>query len=742
MSKNKIVLVLALTSAMTFLSCAPQIKEKVEKKQDEVKQEIEKGPLPPIVKKVPEKKIYNGQEYNDDYAWLRDKSNPEVIKYLEAENKYTQEKMGYTETLQKNLFNEMVSKIKEDDNSVPQKKGDYLYYSRTEAGKQYRIYCRKFKSLEAKEEVLLDLNSFDKGEYLGLGAYKVSPNHKMLAYSLDTDGSEAYTLYVKNLETGAIMSDSVKNTAGSAEWSNDNKNLFYTTLDSAKRPFKLFKHTLGSNPEKDPLIYHEKDESYYLSISKTKNEAFILINSGSQVTTETRYIDATKPNDKPIVIAPRKYGIEYYVENIDSKFYILTNKNAINFRLVVAPVINPTSENWVEIVPSWDNVKIDEFQVFKDHIVLLERENGLRKLLIIDLKKIELKNIAFDEATYNVEFMPNPEFNSKEFRFSYESLTTSSSVFEYDIAKDTRKLLKQQEVLGNYNPSNYTSERVYAKATDGTMIPISLVYKKGLEKNGNNPTYLYAYGSYGVNMDPYFSSARLSLLDRGFVFAIAHIRGGGDLGRKWYEDGKFLKKKNTFTDFINSAEHLINEKYTSKDKLVISGGSAGGLLMGAVTNMRPDLFKGVIADVPFVDVINTMMDPTLPLTVIEYDEWGDPNKKEYFDYMKSYSPYDNVKVSNYPNMLVTAGLNDPRVGYWEPAKFVAKLRTMKTDKNLLMLKTNMGAGHGGASGRYDYLKDTAFEYAFALRVTGVIPSSERIDALIEKSNEENAKLEK
>jgi oligopeptidase B len=722
---NKVIANLLATFLVSssLLSCAPQVKKIVEEKKEEVKVVKKEIPLYPVPKKVPEQKNYTGETYTDDYAWLRNKENPEVIAHLEAENKHTEMMMKSTESLQDSLFKEMVARIKEDDSSVPQKIADYYYYSRTEQGKQYRIYCRKGKLATAKEEITLDLNTLVKGDFLALGDYKVSPNQKLLAYTLDNNGSEAYDLYIKNLETGELFKEVIPNTSGNIEWSSDNKTIFYSTLDAAKRPFKVFKHKLATEIEKDTLVYHEADESYYLGISKTKNGAYILLNSGSQITSEVRFINATKPDEMPKVVTKREYGVEYSVENRDNKFFIVTNKEAINFKLVVTPIDKPSAENWKEVIPAWETIKIDDFQVFKDHIVVLEREAALKKILLINLKNFESKYIEFEEPVYNVELAKNPEYTSPNLRFTYESLTTPESVFEYEFATGKKNLLKRQEVLGGYDPSNYEAERGFASSPDGVTVPISIVHKKGLEKNGNNPVYLYAYGSYGSNMDPYFSSARLSLLDRGFVFAIAHIRGGGDLGRRWYEDGKFLKKKNTFVDFISSAEYLIKENYTSKDKLVISGGSAGGLLMGAVTNMRPDLFKGVVADVPFVDVINTMMDPTLPLTVIEYDEWGNPNQKEYYDYMKSYSPYDNVKAQAYPNMLVTAGLNDPRVGYWEPAKFVAKIREMRTDKNLIMLKTNMGAGHGGASGRYDYLKDTAFEYAFALKVTGGLPET-------------------
>ncbi len=731
MKRVSVSLLSVLILAITSVGCAPTIREEVKKEPIEQKDLIQ----PPIAKKIPSQKTYNEEPYMDDYFWLRDKANPEVISYLEAENKYTDEKMKPASQFQEKLFKEMVSRIKESDSTVPEKVGSYYYYSRTEPGKQYRIYCRKYGTLDAVEEIILDCNELAAGkDYFALGVFKISPNQKYLAYSADTNGSETYTLFIKNLQTGQMLKEQISNTYDTAEWSNDNQNIFYTVLDSAARPFQVFRHKIGTEPVTDSMIYHEKDEAYYLTISKTKNKSYILLNSGSQITTEVRFLSADKPFGTFKVIQPRRYGIEYYVENRDNKFYIMTNDNAPNFKVMLTPVDFPDKVYWKEIIPHWDNVKIDSIQAFKDYLVVLERENALKKILIINMNNFNLKYVDFDEPVYNAELAHNPEYDSDILRFNYESMVTPQSVYDYDMKSNTRQMLKQREVLGGYDPQKYTSERVYAKASDGTRVPVSLVYKKGLIKDGNNPLHLYAYGSYGVSSDPDFDSTRFSLLDRGFVFGLAHIRGGGDMGRQWYLDGKFMKKKNTFNDFIAVSEHLVNEKYTSKDKLVISGGSAGGMLMGAVTNMRPDLFKAVIAEVPFVDVVNTMMDPTLPLTVIEYDEWGDPNKKEFYDYMKSYSPYDNVQPKNYPNMLVTGGLNDPRVGFWEPTKFVAKLRSMKTDNNLLMLKINMGAGHGGASGRYDYLKDIAFQYSFFMDRLGIKDAPEPVASPIPEAS--------
>jgi oligopeptidase B len=496
----------------------------------------------------------------------------------------------------------------------------------------------------------------------------------------------------------------------SVEWANDNKTVFYNILDEAKRPYKLYRHTLGTNPADDVLVYHEADESFFLSIGKTKSKAYLILNLGSHTTDEAHYLEADHPMGDFKVIHPRQHRMEYHVAHHDDRFLIVTNDNAKNFKLMETAVSTPSKENWKEVIPHRDSVKLDYVDAFKDHLVIYERENGLKKIRISNISDSEEHYVGFPEPVYTFQGAGNPDFNSSQLRFNYTSLITPGSVFDYDMNTRTRELKKQEEVLGGYDPSLYESERIFARASDDTMIPISLVYRKGVLKDGNNPLFLYAYGSYGSSTDPSFSSNRLSLLDRGFIFAIAHIRGGQEMGRYWYDTGKLLHKKNTFTDFIACAEHLITQKYTSSDRFVTSGGSAGGLLMGAVVNMRPDLFGVVVAKVPFVDVINTMLDPTIPLTVIEYEEWGNPNEKEYYDYMKSYSPYDNVEAKNYPNILVTAGLNDPRVQYWEPAKWTAKLRALKTDDNVLLLKTNMGTGHGGPSGRYDYLKEIAFEY--------------------------------
>lgn len=670
---------------------------------------------PPVAKKIAHYDTTFGDVRLDNYHWLRERGNPDVLKYLKEENKYTEAMMAHTKDLQETLYKEMVGRIKETDASVPVRHGDYFYYTRTEKGKQYPIHCRKKGSLDAPEEILLDENEMAKGhKFFDIGVFKVSPNHKLLAFSVDTTGSETFTIRVKNLETGEILPDEIPNTYYSLAWANDNRTFFYNTLDAAKRPFKLFKHKVGGRADQDALIYHEKDEKFFLSVKRAKSGKFIFLNLGSEVTSEVRYLDADRPDGSFKIFAPRREKIEYSVDHHGSDFYILTNEQAVNFKLMKTPVKHTAKKYWQEVIPARKTVKLEQIELFKDYLVVFERDNGLEKIRVTDLSGNKTHFVPFEEPLYAIHPTGNPEFNTRVLRFAYSSLITPESIYDYDMATGERQLMKRQEVLGGYDPANYRMERIWATAPDGVKVPMSIVYKKGLKKNGENPTYLYGYGSYGVTIEPRFSSNRFSLIDRGFVYAIAHIRGGGMLGRPWYEDGKLLKKKNTFTDFIACAEHLIKQKYTRPEKIAIAGGSAGGLLMGAVVNMRPDLFKAMIAHVPFVDVLNTMLDPTIPLTVIEYDEWGNPNIKEYYDYIKSYSPYDNVTAQNYPHMLITAGLNDPRVQYWEPAKWTAKLRATKTDQNLLILKTNMGAGHMGQSGRYDYLKEIAFDYAFIL----------------------------
>jgi oligopeptidase B len=681
-------------------------------------QNMVSGLTPPVASKTPKTDTTNGDMRIDNYFWLREKKNPAVISYLESENAYTEAFMKPTTELQQKLYTELIGRIKQTDLSVPYKLGDYYYYTRTEEGKQYAIYCRKRGSLDAKEEITLDVNDLAKGlKFMSIGAYNVSDDGNLLAYSTDSTGYRQYTLHVKDLRTGALLPDTVER-VDSIQWARDNKTLFYVTEDAVtKRSDKYFRHALGTDAYE--LLYEEKDELYDLGAYRSHDRAYIFLVSESKTTAETRYLAADKPSDALRVFLPRETDHEYFVDHRGDLFYIRTNKGAKNYRLVTAPVNDPDVKNWKEIVSGRKDVKLDNVTLFADHMVLSERAKGLQTLRVFDLRANKVHEIEFPEPVYSTGLSSNPEFNTSTVRFAYQSLTTPSSVFDYDMNTRKRVLLKQTEVLGGYNPANYTAERVYATASDGTKVPISLVYRKGLKRDGKNPMLLYAYGSYGISTDPTFSSNRVSLLDRGVVYAIAHIRGGGEMGEDWREQGRMMQKKNTFTDFIASAEHLVKEGYTSRERLAIQGGSAGGLLMGAVVNMRPDLFHVVLAQVPFVDVINTMLDASLPLTTSEYLEWGNPNEKAAYDYIKSYSPYDNIKAVAYPAMMVKVSLNDSQVPYWEGTKFVAKLRAMKTDTNPLLLRVNMGAGHGGSSGRYDALREIAFDYSFLLTQLGI-----------------------
>jgi oligopeptidase B len=680
-----------------------------------------KGDLtPPVAKIEPKIMTEFGKERIDNYYWLRDRDNPEVMKYLEAENAYTDTMMAHTKPLQETLFQEMVGRIKETDTTAATKWDDYYYYSRTLQGKQYSVECRKYQSLDAPEEVLLDGNKEAEGKsFWDLGIFATSPNHKLLALAIDTVGNERFTLRIKDLATGTLYPDKIDSVGESMQWANDNQTFFYVKTDEAWRPSRLFRHKLGEDVTKDDMVYFEKDEAFNVEIRKSKNNNYLFMKLESETSTEEHFLDANKPNGKFKVIQPRQKEVEYSVSQRGDKFYIVTNDNAKNFKLMEVPLAHPSKENWTEVIPYRKEVKLDNVEVFQDYMVLYEREGGLQRIQFRDFATGKLHPVEFQEPVYSYDPGWNPNFDSKTVRYVYTSLVTPSSVYEYDMKTHKQTLIKQDEILGGYDPNQYQEERIWATAKDGVKVPISMVYRKGMVKDGNNPLYLDGYGAYGASTDPYFSFRRLSLLDRGFIFAIAHIRGGGEMGRYWYDDGKMLHKKNTFTDFIACAEYVIQEKYTSKEKLVINGGSAGGLLIGAVVNLRPDLFKAVIADVPFVDLINTMSDPTIPLTVIEYEEWGNPGEKQYYDYMLSYSPYDNVRAQDYPNMFIEAGLNDTRVAYWEPSKWTAKLREMKTDNNRLYLHINMGAGHGGASGRYDFMREIALEYAFALDVLGM-----------------------
>jgi oligopeptidase B len=680
------------------------------------------APQAPVAKKVPRETKIHGYTLKDDYFWMREKADPEVIRHLEAENAFTEAVMAHTKALQETLYKEMLGRIKQTDLSVPSRRGAYWYYSRTEEGKQYPYMCRRKGTMEGPEEILLDLNALAEGhKYLGLGGYVVSDDANWLAYSVDTTGYRQHTLFVKDLRTGALSSEKIERT-GSIVWANDNRTIFYTTEDPvSKRSDRFWRHIVGTG--RSDLVYEETDELFDIGAGRSLDREVIFLASYAKTSREYRYLPAGRPEGTFQVIAPRQEGHEYDVDHYNGEFYITTNKGAKNFKVVRAPMSDPAEKNWNVFIAHNPAVKIESLSFFKDHLVVSERERGLNYLRVIDMSRRtdsggtsvgRSHRIETDEPDYFMALGANPEFDTLTVRYSYQSMVTPSTVYEYDLNTRARTLLKRQEVLGGYDPGDYEAKRVWANARDGKQVPISLVYKKGLKLDGQAPMLLYAYGSYGASMAPTFSSNRLSLLDRGAIYAIAYIRGGGELGEEWREQGRMMLKMNTFNDFIDSAEYLVSNRYTSSDRLVIQGGSAGGLLMGAVTNMRPDLFKAVVAQVPFVDVMNTMLDASLPLTTSEYTEWGNPNEKAAFDYLLKYSPYDNIKAQPYPAMLVHVSLNDSQVPYWEGAKFVAKLRALKTDSNVLLLKTNLGAGHGGASGRYDALRETAFTNAFVL----------------------------
>lgn len=676
-------------------------------------------PQPPPTEKKPKITEINGDRLVDNYFWLREKTNPAVIAHLEAENAYTAAVMKPTQALQDNLYTEILSHIKQTDTNVPYRWGNFYYYSRTEEGKQYPIFCRTVAgNAKAKEEVLLDLNELAKGQkFMSVGSFAPSDDGTLLAYSTDNTGYRQYTLQVKNLVTGKLLPEKIERVDDLA-WATDNKTLFYVTEDAVtKRNDKMFRHVLGS--DKYELLYNEKDELFDIGVDRSRDKAVIMVGAFSKTSTEFRYIPANDPNAAWKIIVPRQSEHEYDVEHRGDLFYIRTNKGATNFRVVTAPVSDPSEKNWKEFIAHRPLVKIDGVEMFKDHAVLSEWENGLQQIEIVDFKTNKRHRIEFPEPVYAAGLGTNREFDATVLRYNYQSLVTPSSVFSYDMNTRQATLLKETEVPGGFDKANYKSERVFATASDGTKIPMSVVYKRGVKLDGSAPMLLYAYGSYGIPMSPTFSAGRLALLDRGVIYVIAHIRGGGELGEPWREAGRMMKKMNTFTDFIACGDHLVKQKYTSSDRLVIQGGSAGGLLMGAVANMRPDLFKAVVAQVPFVDVLNTMLDASLPLTTSEYIEWGNPNEKAAYDYMKKYSPYDNVRAVNYPAMLIKVSLNDSQVPYWEGAKFAAKIREMKTDHNPLLVKVNMGAGHGGASGRYDAIHETAFDYAFMLWQMGL-----------------------
>lgn len=678
----------------------------------------------PIAKQIPKQLTIHDDTRIDNYFWMRlsdaqknaeipDEQTKDVLGYLNAENTYLKNVMGHTENLQTKLYEEIVGRIKKDDRSVPVNKNGYSYYTRFEANGDYALYCRK-KIDGGEEEIMLNGPEMAKDyAYYGFGNQSVSPDNKIMAYGIDTISRRQYSIYFKNLETGELLADKLSNTNGSATWANDNSTIFYATKDpETLRQNKIYKHILGTSQAEDILVYEEKDVTFNCFIFKSKSEAYLMIGSSQTLSTEFQFLDANTPNGKWKIIQPREKNLEYQPDHFGDSFYIRTNLDAKNFKLVKTPITATSKENWIDVIPHRSDVLLEGIDLFENFLVIGERLNGLSAIRVMEWSGSE-HYIEFNDPAYFAGTTSNLDFNTTILRYNYTSLTTPVSTFEYNMKTKEQVLLKQQEVLdANFSPQNYTSERLYATAKDGTKIPISLVYKKGIEKNAKTPLLLYAYGSYGNSIDPTFDSSRLSLLNRGFVYAIAHIRGGQEMGRDWYENGKLLKKVNTFTDFIDAGAFLVEEGYTSSKHLYALGGSAGGLLMGAIVNMKPDLWNGVIAAVPFVDVISTMLDETIPLTTFEFDEWGNPKDKIYYDYIKSYSPYDNVEAKNYPNMLITTGYWDSQVQYWEPAKWIAKLRATKTDHNLLIMDCNMETGHGGASGRFERYKRTALYYAF------------------------------
>lgn len=676
---------------------------------------------PPEAEIQPVELEKHGDVRVDNYYWLRERDNPDVIAYLEAENAYTDSLMAHTEELQEALFQEIKGRIKQDDESVPYFRNGYWYYTRYEEGGDYPIYCRRKGSMDAGEEIMLNVNEMAEGsDFFSVSDWEVSANNELLAFAQDDQGRRIHTIRFKNLTTGEILDDEIEEATSNIAWANDNKTLFYTKQDpETLRWEKIYRHALGTDPSEDELVYEELDETFSSFVFKTKSENYLMIGSYQTLSTEYRYLDADDPTGTFQVLHPREPDLEYSVDHYGDHFYIRTNLEAQNFRLMRTPVTATTRASWEEVIPHRDDVLLENFEIFKDYLVVSERNEGLINLNVRPWDGSEPHYIAFDEPAYLAYISVNPEFDTPLLRYVYMSMTTPSTTYNYDMSTREKTVLKQTEVLGDFSPENYVTERLYATARDGARVPVSLVYHKNTALDGSAPLMLYGYGSYGNSLDASFSHYRLSLLDRGFVYAIAHIRGGEEMGRHWYEDGKLLHKKNTFTDFIDCAEFLIEEQYADPNRVFAEGGSAGGLLMGAVVNMRPDLWKGIVAHVPWVDVVTTMLDDSIPLTTSEYDEWGNPNDKTYYDYMLSYSPYDNVEAKAYPNMLVTTGLEDSQVQYWEPAKWVARLRATKTDHNRLLLKTNMSAGHGGASGRYEAYRETAFNYAFILDLAGI-----------------------
>jgi len=690
---------------------------------------IHKDIKSPVAEKIPSELETHGDIRTDNYFWMRlsdaqkeaknkDEQTNKVEEYLNAENAYYNEITSHTTDFQTSLFEEMKSRIKEDDQSVPYKKNGYFYITKYRKGEQYPIYTRKKASLEADEELLFNVNELAKGhDYYQLGGLSVSSNNELVAFAVDTISRRQYVIKVKNLVTGEVYNDVITNTTGGSVWANDNKTLFYTKKDPVSlRSYKIYKHILGTDESEDIEVYHESDDTFGVGVAKTKSNEFIVIASYSTLSTEYRVLDANNPDGSFKVIQPRERDLEYSVSHFGDYFYILTNEDgAKNFKLMKTPVTKTLKENWIDVIPHRDNTLLEDISIFKEYLVIEERTNGLNKIRIKRWDATKDYYLPFDEETYTAEVYANPDFDTDVIRYSYNSMTTPSSVIDFNMSDKSKEIKKEQEVLGgDFDKNNYESKRVWATARDGKKIAISMVYRKDTEINENTPLLMYAYGSYGYTIPDGFSTTRLSLLDRGFVYVLAHIRGSEYLGRDWYDDGKLLQKKNTFTDFIDCSKFLIENNYTSANHLYAMGGSAGGLLMGAIININPELYNGIVAAVPFVDVISTMLDESIPLTTGEFDEWGNPKDKEYYEYIKSYSPYDQVKAKSYPNMLVTTGYWDSQVQYWEPAKWVAKLRELKTDSNILVMHTNMEAGHGGASGRFNALKETAKDYSFIL----------------------------
>jgi oligopeptidase B len=704
------------TILLTFLSCIFALSG-----QSQNSKKVQQTLTPPDAQKIPKELEKHGDVRIDNYYWMNERDTPQVLDYLTRENAYYEDQTAHTKPLQATLFEEIKGRIKEDDESVPYKYNGYWYYVRFEKGQNYPLYCRKAESMDAPEEVMFDNNSMAEGHsYFDQPGYSISENTELAAYGLDTVSRRQYTIQIKNLKTGENYPEIIENTTGNAIWANDNKTLFYTRKDpQTLRSDKIYKHVLGTAPEKDELVFEEGDETYDVFVTKTKSKKYIIIGSSSTLTSEARFASADGPTFDFKILQPRERGLEYSVSHFGNDFYMVTNKDgATNFKLMKTSVSATEQENWQEVIPHREDTLLEDIEIFQDYLVVDERSGGLNKINIKSWDASTDYYIPFDNETYTVYTSINPDFDTHNLRYSYNAMNTPPSVVEFNMETKEKTVLKESEVLGDFDKNNYETKRVWATASDGVKIPISLIYRKGMERDGTNPLLQYAYGSYGYTTDPSFSISRISLLDRGFVFAIAHVRGGEYMGRNWYEDGKLLKKKNTFTDFTACSKYLIDQRYTSAKHLYAYGGSAGGLLMGTVANMAPQLYNGIIAAVPFVDVITTMLDDTIPLTTSEYDEWGNPNEKPYYDYMLSYSPYDQVAKQPYPNMLVTTGYHDSQVQYWEPAKWVAKLRDLNTSTNEILFHTNMDAGHGGSSGRFEALKETARDYAFLIDLEG------------------------